>query len=261
MTAKKWAQEANGMTGVAVPFKAAPVPLPGTTIDPMYPDEDGRPMGDTDFHSIALIMLREALEDFFAAVRDVYIATNLIFYYQFGDPRARRDPDVLVAKGVVGKHRRRSFRIWEEKVTPCVLFEIASKYTWKVDLGEKRDLYARLKVPEYFIFDPEYRYIKPALQGFRSHKGVSVPLKPAKDGSLVSKQLGLRLVPEGAMLCLYDLRTGVPVLTRQERTERERERSRQARKRARQEKKRGDALAAEVQALRAELERFRKGKA
>ena len=28
-------------------------PLPGTTLDPMYPDADGRPMGDTDFHAVA----------------------------------------------------------------------------------------------------------------------------------------------------------------------------------------------------------------
>src|SRR5260370_24895102 len=82
-------------------------PLPGTVLDPMYPDEDGRPMGDRDFHSAALVWLRQALEDFFAAIADVYVATNLIFYYQYGDPSARRDPDVLGARGV-GKHFRRS---------------------------------------------------------------------------------------------------------------------------------------------------------
>ena len=25
-------------------------PLPGTVVDQRYPDEDGRPMGDTDYH-------------------------------------------------------------------------------------------------------------------------------------------------------------------------------------------------------------------
>ena len=57
-------------------------PLPGTAYDPLYPDEDGRPMGDTDFHTLALVWLRQALEDCFAAVLDVYVASNLIYYYE-----------------------------------------------------------------------------------------------------------------------------------------------------------------------------------
>ena len=40
----------------------------------------------------------------------------------------------LVAKGVLGKHFRRSYRLWEEGVIPCTLFEIASEETWRVDL-------------------------------------------------------------------------------------------------------------------------------
>src|SRR5262245_43867198 len=87
-------------------------PLPGTTIDPLYRDSDGRPMGDTDFHSAALVWLRDALQDFFVGL-DVYIAMNLLMYYKQGDPKGRRDPDILVAKGV-GTHKRRSFRFWEE---------------------------------------------------------------------------------------------------------------------------------------------------
>jgi Uma2 family endonuclease len=211
--------------------------LPGTVLDPMYPDEDGRPMGDTDFHSAALVWLRQALEDFFAAVLDVYVATNLIFYYEFGNPQARRDPDILVARGV-GKHFRRSYRIWEEQVLPCTLFEIASRKTWRVDVGEKRQLYARLKIKEYFIFDPEARYVKPPLQGFQLRNGVSVAMKLGADGSLRSRQLGLRMIPEGRMLRLCDDKSGQPVLTRAERA---------------------DQLAAEVAALEAEVRRLRKG--
>src|SRR5262249_23474847 len=159
-------------------------PLPGTLIDPLYPDEDGRPMGDTHLHTLAVALLRDALEDVFAAALDVYVAAYLIYYYQFGDPSARRDPDVLVAKGVVGKHPRRSYRLWEEGVRPCTLFEIASRKTWRQDIGEKRELYARLRVPEYILFDPEGRYLDPVLQGFRSRRGVSVPMRPNADGSL-----------------------------------------------------------------------------
>jgi Uma2 family endonuclease len=220
------------------------VPLPGTVPDPRYPDEDGRFMGDTEYHNVAMTWLREALEDHFAA-QNVYVVSNLIYYFKEGDPTSRRDPDVLVAKGV-GKHMRRSYRIWEEKVVPCTLFEIASKRTWRVDVNEKPRLYASLGVKEYFLFDPESRYLKPALQGFRSLRGRPGPMKPAAGGSLVSKQLGLRLVPEGTMLRLIDLMTGQPVPTHYERVQQER-------LRAQQEHERAQELGAEVERLRALL--------
>jgi Uma2 family endonuclease len=232
-------------------------PLPGTQVDPLYPDSDGRPMGDTDLHSDALIWLRQALQDYYAAVADVYVASNIIMYYKQGDPKSRRDPDVLVAKGV-GKHRRRAFRLWEEKVAPCVLFEIASKDTWRVDLHDKPVEYAGIGVKEYFVFDPEGAYLDPVLQGFRTVKGKPVRMKPAADGSLVSKQLGLRLMAEGGMVRLIDLQTGEPVLTRNERTEQAEQRAEQerqlreeAQRRAEQEHQRAEALEAELRRLRA----------
>src|SRR5262249_20857828 len=42
-----------------------------------YPDSEEDPMGETDFHAFAMIMLREGLEDFFAPRRQVYVAANL----------------------------------------------------------------------------------------------------------------------------------------------------------------------------------------
>src|SRR5262249_23091768 len=147
----------------------------------------------------------------------------------------------------------------EEKIIPCTLFEIASKKTWRKDLGEKRQLYAQLGVKEYFVFDPEDRYLDPVLQGFQLIKGQSVPMKPAADGSLISKELGLRLVPEGRMFRLIDLAAGKPILTRLERAEQERQRVREARQRARRAKQRADSekLRADNEELRAENERLR----
>src|SRR5262249_58491108 len=102
-------------------------------------------------------------EDVFQDDPHVYIATNILFYFRRGDPRGRRDPDLLVARGVVGNHPRLSYRLWEEGVLPCTLFEIASPKTWRTDIGAKRRLYARLGVPEYFVFDPHGRLIHPVL--------------------------------------------------------------------------------------------------
>ena len=133
-----------------------------------------------------------------------------------GDPRSWRDPDILVAKGV-GKHMRRSYRLWEEKVRPRVFFEIVSKRTRRVDTGERVLLYESLKIREYFLFDPEGPFLKPPLQGYRLVRGRYVRLTPDAEGGLVSKELGLRMVPEDdSMLRLYDLKTGRPILTRLE---------------------------------------------
>ena len=221
-------------------------PLPGTTIDPRYPDSDGRFMGETDHHNVAMTRLRDAIEDRFASRADVYVASNLVMYYREGDRKARKDPDVLVAMGVAGKHKRRSFRVWEEGVLPRVLFEIASRRTWRNDIGEKRVLYAQIGIGEYFTFDPERRYLTPPLQGFRTVKGQSVPIKPNRDSSLFSKALALMLVPEGDMLRLVDPVTGEPILTRAERADQEKDR-------ADAEAQRAAELAAEVARLKARI--------
>jgi Uma2 family endonuclease len=224
-------------------------PLPGTTIDPRFPDEDGRPMGDTDFHNEALVLLKQALEDFLSS-GGWYVASNLIFYWDYADPHQRRDPDILVARGV-GSHRRRSYRLWEEGTLPCVLMEVVSRKTWRVDIGPKREQYERLGIPEYFIFDPEGRYIHPPLQGFRLRKGAYAPIKRAADGCLTSQQLGLALRIEEAMLRLIDRKTGQLVLTRREQAEQLARRAEQAEREA----QRVEKLAAEVERLRAELRR------
>jgi len=233
-------------------------PLPGTVPDPEYPDSDGRPMGDTDFHNLALTDLRQGLEDHFADVPDVYVASNLILYYRKGDPTKRRDPDVLVAKKV-GKHRRRFFRIWEEKAIPRVLWEVVSRKSWRADVGAKRWLYARIGIREYFVSDPENRYVNPPLQGFRLVNGKSVRMKPNADGSLTSKELGLRFLADGERLRMFDVKTGREILRRKEQIEAERERTDTANERAKAEKERAQAEKerAEVQLLRAERERER----
>jgi Uma2 family endonuclease len=240
--------------------------LPGTTVDPVYPDYmRKRYMGETDYHSIAMFGLREMLEDHFAADLSVYVATSIVLYFEKGNPRRRRDPDVLVAKGTAGKHKRRAFRVWEEGVLPCTVFELASKHTWREDLGPKRREYARQHIPEYFLFDPEGRYISPVLRGFRSVNGRAVEIEPTEDGHLISEQLGLRLEPHGSLLRLYDLRTGRVVPTRREKADAGALQAdaaiRQADAAIRQadsERRRADQLAAELARLRAQLRRGRR---
>src|SRR5204863_489643 len=66
----------------------------------------------------------------------------------------------------------------------------------------------RLKVDEYFLFDPYGDYLSPRLQGFRLVGDEYQPMQPRADGSLVSEVLGLVLEVRGDMLRFRDPGTG-----------------------------------------------------
>ncbi|HEV7221417.1 MAG TPA: Uma2 family endonuclease [Pirellulales bacterium] len=183
-------------------------PPPGTTADPLYPDSDGQPMGETQDHILAIIELYLTLERHFKNHQDIHVAADLFLYYEQGNPRACKAPDVMVSKGVQGKHRRRSFRVWEEKAVPTVVFEVTSAKTRREDALEKPRAYAQVGIAEYFLFDPLDEYLRPRLQGFRLGPNGYEPMVPDSNGRLQSHELGLLLTPEGALLRLIDAQTG-----------------------------------------------------
>lgn len=238
-------------------------PLPGTTKDPLYPDSDGVPMGETDFHVLATTHLYYALKRWYRKREDVYVAGNMLLYYEEGNPTKFRGPDVMVCKGVVGKHPRRSFRTWEEGVVPAVIIEVTSKKTRKEDQVEKPPIYSALGVKELFLFDPEGEYLRPRLKGFELVRRKYVPLTADDDGRLFSRELGLTLLIEGYLLRLIDRETGKALPTDEELAE-EAQQGSLARKEAKKAKREADKAKREMQAakrraaeLEAELARLR----
>lgn len=177
-----------------------------------YPESDGQPIGETDFHITATLLLLQMLRDHFEGNPQVYVASDLMFYYERGNPRAVKAPDIFVVKGV-GKHKRRTYKLWEERVVPCTLFEITSKQTAQADLTTKYELYERLGVSEYFLFDPLEEYLQPRLQGFTWVQGHYQALPLSAEGELVSRELGLILRPQGDLLRLVDDYTHQILLT------------------------------------------------
>ncbi len=146
---------------------------------------------------------------------------NIFLYYEQGNPVARRSPDVMIVKGLGHREERDSFKVWQEKAVPCAAIELTSKETADEDMGPKKELYERLGVREYFLFDPREEYLPRQLMGYRlvtvaqgnGDNGAEVrqqydELAPAADGSLPSAELGLRLVPRGEQLDLVDPVTG-----------------------------------------------------
>jgi Uma2 family endonuclease len=176
-----------------------------------YPESDGKPLGETDVHRREIAQIIEMLTLFFESAPDIYVSGNLMFYYEQGTPSAVVSPDVFVVKGVP-KGLRRTYKLWEEKQAPVVVFEISSRSTHIEDKGNKRALYAMLGVREYFLFDPLSEYLLPPLQGFRLLGEEYIAIDQAEDGALISQELGLRMFHDDAYLRLIDIATEQPLL-------------------------------------------------
>jgi hypothetical protein len=118
---------------------------------------------------------------------------------------------VFVVKGV-RKGLRRTYKLWDEGVAPCVVIEMTSRSTRLEDKGNKRALYALLGVREYFLFDPLGEYLKPPLQGFTLVDGEYAALPVESDGGIISRELGLKLYRDETVLRLFDLASGREVV-------------------------------------------------
>lgn len=227
--------------------------------DVHYPESDGQPIGETQFHVTAILYLYQALQSFFQKNDEVYVAADMLFYYEEGNPSAVKVPDVFVVKGV-SKHMRRTYKLWEERVAPCAVFEITSRSTWLEDFGNKRALYETLGVPEYFLFDPEDEYLSPRFQGFELVEGHYRPILPEADGTLRSQVLGVILQPDGTMLRVVDPanREMIPTLAESvQQIQSERERAQAEAEKAQAEAKRADEAERKLAELQAELERLK----
>jgi Uma2 family endonuclease len=235
-----------------------------------YPESDGKPVGETDWHISAIAYLRESLRMQYRREQKIYVAAANLFYYEEGNPATFVVPDVYVVKGAT-KQDRRIYKLWEERRTPCVIFEITSRSTRRQDLGEKRALYEMLGVQEYFLFDPLGEYLRPQLQAFRLQNDFYAPIAANEDGAVFSEELQLILQPEAHLLRLIDPKTGqaLPTLdeavelmaeaieraeTENQRAEQEAQRAEQEAQRTQAEAQRANTAEAELARLRAELE-------
>jgi Uma2 family endonuclease len=172
-----------------------------------YPESDGRPMGETDQHITEILELISILRERYRNAADVYVGGDMLLYYVEGDPGRRVCPDVFVTFGIPKEPPRRSYFLWREGRPPSLIIEVTSKSSRREDL-EKKELYARLGVEEYFLHDPLGEYLKPLLQGFRLEDGKYVPIPSAVDGSLMSRLTGLTLRREGEGLRLVNTQSG-----------------------------------------------------
>ena len=179
-----------------------------------------------------------------------------------------RYPDLLVAFDVNPALYKASngYIISEQGKPPDFVLEVASESTGSLDVGTKRDDYARLGILEYWRFDETGEYHGTRLAGDRLVDGVYVPIQIDRRSDDVlqgySRALNLHLRWDNGALGWLDPATEEHIATfesERERADREwaaRMREREARMQAEAER---NAAAARVRELEEQLRRMRAG--
>lgn len=125
------------------------------TSDITYPESDGQPMADNTEQFQWIVTIKENLEILFAAIADVFVAGDILWYPVQGNNKIRQAPDAMVAFGR-SKGKRGSYKQWEEdNIAPQVVFEILSPGNRASEMAKKLQFYNRYGVEEYYLYDPE----------------------------------------------------------------------------------------------------------
>lgn len=178
-------------------------------IDPETVEE----MSEADEHT-KLIQYLTTLLEWLYRDRDWYILSNIKIIRR--DPAIRQDiaPDIAIVKNITlpitpPNIPLSSWRIGQpNRPAPAVVFEVASKATWRNDINVKINEYRLLGVNEYFAYDP----YTPALwaingvhlRGWRYIGGQAQELTLDARGWMRSEELDGWLVPDGKFLRLYN---------------------------------------------------------
>ena len=205
------------LRSVAVPsLPAVQRPAPTSQVeDPLYPSSDGQPMAENTWQFEVMVDSALALRSRYRRNPDVFVGGDLLMYYEKGDPTQRVAPDVFVIFSVPDHHRM-SYKLWEEGKAPDFALEVASESTWREDVGRKRDLYAKLGIGEYWLFDPKGEFLDPPLRGLVLQNGEYGELPGRMENGvrvLRSRVLGLDLRAEGSALRFQDPVTGEDLRT------------------------------------------------
>ena len=155
----------------------------------LYPDDDGEPMSDNTVQFRWIVLIKEGLEFLFRNRPDVFVAGDLLWYYEEGNPKARIAPDAMVVFGRP-KIDRGSYRQWQEEgVAPQVVFEVLSPGNRGAEMARKFRAYDELGVAEYYVYDPD----EGLLQGWLRREGRLREIIDLNDW--VSPRLGIRFIP------------------------------------------------------------------
>ena len=145
--------------------------------------------------------LQVGLDLRYAGRDDVLAVQELGLYYDSvaGARPGRAAPDLAVVFGA-SRRGRTSYVFWRERKVPAFALEVLSPSTWRRDVGIKRDIYAKLGIRDYVIFDPD-DHIAPRLRGYTLRDGV---YRPVPREVLPGGMVGVRSRALGLLVCHED---------------------------------------------------------
>jgi Uma2 family endonuclease len=227
-----------------------PIPLtPDDLLDPQLGDE----VPQSDPHAQVATSLYGLLKRHFEPLADMTVFFDMKIEWGVVPYLPGPSPDVMVLRGLPRRQGRTIYRVAEEGVIPCLVFEVASysdAAVYQNDHEKKVEIYRRARVPEYLIVDPPFPPEEGLmLTGYRlTSDGRYRRIKPDSQGRLHSETTGLFFAPseDGSTVRVGDAATGEWLLTPSE----ESDARRAAEERAR-------SAEAENARLRAELERLK----
>ena len=136
-----------------------------------------------------------------------------------GDMTGVKYPDLLIAFDVDPEAYRSSnaYVISEQGKPPDFVLEIASRGTWREDVGEKREVYAEFGIPEYWRFDETGEFYGERLAGERLVRGSYEPIEVERVSEDTwqghSEVLGLDIRWSSGQLEWRDPSTGQRIVT------------------------------------------------
>ena len=253
-------------SAVREPWDYRPVP-PFVLDEDGYLIEDARPMNRG--HVKRMFAYGTVLQSRFHG-RGGVVDADINMQYVQGSPGKVVRPDLLVALAAEELDEGSSYKLWEEPVPDFVLEDL-SPSTWRLDAVEKRRLYRRLGVREYWLFDDTGVRLRDSsgvrlremLVGYRLRGARYVRIRANAAGRLPSEVLGLELTARDGLLRFFDPATGeyLRILEESERglaaEKREREaaerRATAAEGREAEERREKEAAQARIAELEAEL--------
>ncbi|TWT89520.1 Uma2 family endonuclease [Neorhodopirellula pilleata] len=153
--------------------------------------EDGAPV-DNVFSEKQMRLLTESLYASWQTAAPFVAFANVGLFYDVAFPPIV--PDVLLSVGVrlpenLFPKINRSYFVWAYGKSPEVAIEIVSNRQGKEDT-DKLALYAKARVPNYYVFDPEHHLSDEILRGFKLGGGHYTPMS---NPTSMIEQVQLRL--------------------------------------------------------------------
>lgn len=195
---------------VREPWDYVPVP-------PVALDADGYLVSDAMPHNerylARMFVYGPALKEHYRG-RGGMVGADLSMPYVKGSPGKMLSPDLFAAFKAEDRGDRDSYKLWQEPMPDFVLEDL-SPGNWRQDAVDKRELYRRMGVQEYWMFDETCRRLRDdsgerlgvRLVGYRLHKG-EYKRVPANDaGRLPSEVLGLELCVRDDLVRFFDPET------------------------------------------------------